>query len=74
MSSMTKLVGSVLTACHETVCPEVPELQSVEEEGEVTWIAEARVPKMTEARKLVEQCMINDCVRVLGRRRVWKTV
>jgi hypothetical protein len=39
-SWITKLVGSVLTACQLTVWPEVPEDQTVDEDGEVTWMAE----------------------------------
>ncbi len=60
-SWMTKLVGSVLTACHDTVCPEVPELQTVEDDGEVTWKAEVRVPRASEAMSVVKQYILAVC-------------
>jgi hypothetical protein len=36
---MAKLVLSVSTACHETVCELVPDCQIESLEGDVTWMA-----------------------------------
>ena len=68
---MTKLVGSELTACHETVWLLVPEFHTVEVDGEVTMIAVVTLLSARDATRALRlaEYIVKVCMGVM--RYVW---